>query len=674
MKKLILKKAYQDSSSVLDQQKRAAVAYSIRYADELNAEQLQAVMHDTGAALVIAGAGTGKTRTLTYRVARLIEDGVPPESILLLTFTRKAASEMLRRAAQLLDGRCEAVSGGTFHSFAHGYLRSVGKALTALGYESNFSVLDQSDAEDVMNLLRSQYVESSAAKERKRRFPRKDTLIDIVSKAVNCQTSIESVVLNDYPQFAEDISDIQQLCYRYAMYKRHHNLMDYDDLLAVFLELMHSNPELKRHAQRRYQYIMVDEYQDTNALQHALVLTLAGLHENVLVVGDDAQSIYAFRGANVDHILRFPEAFRHCRIIRLEENYRSTQPILSLANEIMRRAVWRYDKELYSRKAGSTFPAIIQAEDEQQQSQFVVQQIMEYYEEGISLEDIAVLIRSSYHSFDLEIELNRANIPYRKFGGIKFIETAHVKDVIAHLRVLVNPKDIVSWNRILLLLEGVGPRTANAVIQALLDGRITLHEWRNLRNIVRNDEQIALLFGLLERLEQSTATVGEKVWQVIDYYRPRMKNTYDDYKKRLKDIEVVGSIAERYRSLSALLADMAIEPPIEAVEDITTPSRDEETLTLSTIHSAKGLEWRVVFILWALDGRFPPVRAWETQESLEEERRLFYVACTRAKERLFITYPINIFDRESGMVLSKVSRFLDGVDETIAERYILLRE
>ena len=287
---------------------------------------------------------------------------------------------------------------------------------------------------------------------------------------------------------------------------------------------------------------------------------------------------------------------------------------------------------------------------------------------------MTILRFSGFHSNDLEIELSRANIPFQKFGGFKFIETSHVKDIIAHLRVLVNPKDAVSWNRILLLLEGVGPRTANTVIDAVVSGSITLQNTHNLSNIARGDEQIKRLFSLLARLEESNGAPGEKVWQIIDYYRPLMKKKYDDYKKRLKDIETVGSIAERYRAVPALLADMAIEPPTESVEEVLATGSETEFLTLSTIHSAKGLEWGAVFLIWALDGRFPPVRAFESEDTLEEERRLFYVAATRAKERLFISYPINIFDRESGMVLGKVSRFLDGIGEELAERYFLADE
>jgi DNA helicase-2/ATP-dependent DNA helicase PcrA len=668
MKKLLLKKSSVTAAS------RAPDSYKIRYDEELNAAQLQAVMHEEGAALVVAGAGTGKTRTLIYRVARLVEDRVPPESILLLTFTRKAAAEMLRRASHLLDGRCEAVSGGTFHSFAHGYLRRSQAAIAAFGYDPNFSVLDQSDAEDVVNLLRSQFLERGTPKDKKRRFPRKNTLFSIFSTAVNRRLPLETVVKNDFPQFADDIAEINALRERYASYKRWHNLMDYDDLLSVFVELLRQNESLRREAQERFRYIMVDEYQDTNAIQHEIVVTLASGHENVMAVGDDAQSIYGFRGADVGNILHFPDAFSSCRIIKLEENYRSAQPILSFSNEIMRRAAYGFEKELYSRKSGGAFPAVVQAESEEQQSEFIVQQILEYRENGLPLDDIAILMRSGFHSFDLEIELNRANIPYQKFGGFKFIETAHIKDIIAHLRVLVNPKDAVSWNRILLLLEGVGPKTANAVIEAVTTGEIGLHATHNLGKIVRGDEAIRGLFSLLARLDESDGAPGEKVWQIIEYYRPQMKKKYDDYKKRLKDIETMGAIAERYRTLPALLADMAIEPPIESVEDVQSPGAETEFVTLSTIHSAKGLEWRAVFIIWALDGRFPSSRAFDSEDDLEEERRLFYVACTRAKERLFIAYPINIFDRESGQVLGKVSRFLDGIGEEFVEHYMLATE
>lgn len=678
MKKILLKKT---TAAQISSPEPSVRTYTINYADELNAAQLQAVMHDTGAALIVAGAGTGKTRTLIYRLARLIEDGVQPETILLLTFTRKAAAEMLRRASHLLDGRCEAVSGGTFHSFAHTILRRSGRFLEASGFTPTFSVIDQSDAEDVVNLLRATITGAAQPRSRgrsttteQRRFPRKQTLFDIFSTSANCLISIESVVKADYPQYEQEIPNIERLHTLYTDYKRRYNLMDYDDLLARFLELMRSNKEFAREIQQRYRYIMVDEYQDTNSLQHDIVLQLAGHHENVMAVGDDAQSIYAFRGANVENILNFPKSFRHCAIIKLEENFRSVQPILSLTNDIISRAAFGYQKELYSRKPGSELPAIIRTANEQQQSLFIAQQVLELREQGTALSDMAVLVRSGFHSFDLELELTRANIPYQKFGGFKFIETSHIKDVIAHLRVVVNPKDAVSWNRILLLLEGVGPRTAARVIEAITGGQVSLEQPQNLQSIVKGDERIRSLFAVLAKAAAHTSNVGEIAWQIIEYYRPLMKKRYDDYKKRLKDIETFGGIAERYRSITSLLSDMAIDPPVESVEDVTAVGTEDEFLTISTIHSAKGLEWGTVFIPWVLDGRFPTVRSFDTPDSLEEERRLLYVACTRAKERLYLLYPTNIFDRESGMVLGKMSRFLEGVPEELADFFQVSEE
>lgn len=660
MKKLILRPVAKPAQQ--------QVNYKINYSGELNPAQFEAVMHRDGAALIIAGAGTGKTRTLIYRVARLVEDGIDPKSILLLTFTRKSSSEMLRRAAILLDGRCQDVSGGTFHSFAHQSLRRYARLI---GFDPNFSILDQTDAEDVVSLLRGNFTGNT--KEAKR-FPRKQTLFSMISAAVNRVLPLEEIVREDYPHYEGDLEAITQIYHAYDQYKRRHNLMDYDDLLLHLLTVCREVGEVRKHFHAMYRHVMVDEYQDTNKLQHEIVMHLAGPQENVVAVGDDAQSIYSFRGANFRNILEFPNSFRHCSIIKLEENYRSTQPILNLTNEIIKRAAYGYEKELYTHKTGGDPPAIICADSEQQQSRFIVQQVLELREQGVPLEDIAVLFRSGFHSFDLEIELNRANIPYQKFGGFKFVETAHIKDMIAHLRVLLNPRDAVSWNRILLLLDGVGPRTAAAVIDAIMDGRLTFSKTHDLAVAGSKGETILLLFDLLRRIVPENVAVDEKVAQLAEYYRPLMRKKYDDHTKRQKDIDVFIDIAERYRSLPALLSDMSLEAPVESVTDIDKTDKEEEMLTLSTIHSAKGLEWNSVFVMWALDGRFPPAKAFDTIDTLEEERRLMYVACTRAKEHLYITYPMNIYDRETGMVLGRPSRFIDEMPEGLAEQFMIVAE
>jgi DNA helicase-2/ATP-dependent DNA helicase PcrA len=653
---------------VLKRQTDAAVPhFRIRYADELNAAQLAVVEQVEGSVLVIAGAGTGKTRTLVYRVARMIEMGIPPEHILLLTFTRKSAQEMLRRASMLVGAKAEQVEGGTFHSFANLTLR---KYASLLGYEPSFSILDQGDCEDVVNLLRARL----GLDAKKRRFPRKQTLAAMISSSINRMVPVAEIINEEYPQYRNDIAEIESLARAYQEYKRQHNLMDYDDLLINLVLLLERHEDVRARLSDRHRFIMVDEYQDTNKLQHEIVRLLAEKRGNVMVVGDDSQSIYSFRGANFRNIMDFPKTFPAATIITLEENYRSTQPILTFTNEVLRGAVEKYEKNLFTRHIGGEPPIIISAMNEQLQSQFVVQRVLDLREEGIELSDIAVLFRSSFLSFDLEIELNKANIPYVKMGGFKFIETAHVKDLVAHLRVLHNPRDVVSWNRILLLLEGVGPRGAQRVVDGILEGQIDLSSEGVEAAEKLGNKAVGRLFERLHSLQPDAMSVPEKVDLLIDYYRPVMKKKYDDYTKRLKDIEMFGEIAGRYRSLSSFLSDMALEPPNESVIGLEDATSEDEKLVLSTIHSAKGLEWNTVIVIWALDGFFPSAKSASSHEAIEEERRLMYVATTRAKERLIITYPINIYDRDTGMVLSKPSRFIEGIPDDIAERWVVAEE
>jgi DNA helicase-2/ATP-dependent DNA helicase PcrA len=658
MKKLVLQK----KSTLLES--HTSKEYKILYHNELNDEQYRAVMHTDGAALVIAGAGTGKTRTLVYRVARLVEDGIPPEQILLLTFTKKSSAEMLRRASQLLDGRCDNVSGGTFHSFAHQLLR---KYALGVGIQSNFSILDQGDAEDTINLLRAQL----GLEKSKRTFPQKHTLIAMYSASVNRCTPIEIIIETQYPRFIEEIPQIQALVQSYIRYKRQHNLMDYDDLLVYLLSLLQTD-KFKKSIQNSYRYIMVDEYQDTNLLQHQIVVELAGKNQNVMAVGDDAQSIYSFRGANYQNIFNFPKSFNDCRLITIAKNYRSTQKVLEVANEIIKHAGIRYEKELVATEEGTTAPIIVSMSDERQQSLFVVQQIIEARENGIPLQEIAVLFRSGYMSFDLEIELNRANIPFKKFGGLKFIESAHIKDMIAFFKCVFNPIDVVSWHRILLLLEGVGARTAAKVIDDISNGFLSLNDYSILKNY-RSSEGIIALFDLIRREKKGIENIGAMAVRFAEFYRPILKKKYDDFSKRWKDIEMFLSITERYDSLTSFLSDMALDSPVESA-DVDPDDLKDEFVTLSTIHSAKGLEWNTVFIIWALDGKFPSSKSLHSLEDTEEERRLLYVAVTRAKVSLFITYPTNIYDRETGFVLGNSSRFLDTISEEVSERFVLVEE
>ena len=662
MKKITLKKS--PLTLITSDESR----FRIQYRDELNESQYEAAAHLEGPALVVAGAGTGKTRTLTYRVARLIEQGIRPESILLLTFTRKASREMLRRASLLLDERTERVSGGTFHSFANMILRQYAGEI---GYSSSFTILDQGDSEDVINILRTR----AGLATKKKRFPKKQTLQRMYSASVNTLTPLDLVIAKDFPQFSEQIDEIEQLAQAYVGYKRQNNVMDYDDLLVNLVTLLEKHEGIRTKLSDRYRHIMVDEYQDTNRLQARIVRQLAATHSNVMVVGDDSQSIYSFRGANFRNIMDFPKDFDGARVITLEENYRSTQPILDFTNDIIRMAAEKYSKTLFTRKESGMTPALIAMEGENTQSRFIAQHILELREEGVPLKEIAVLFRAGYHSFDLEIELARANIPYVKFGGLKLMETAHIKDMLAHLRIVENPKDIVSWTRVLLLCDGVGPVTAERITNEIVAGLNPLHERADdrIRQLARGEEIPAML-DMLREISGRGVAPGDKVERLLRYYTPVLKARYDDHPKRMKDLEMFQTIAERYSQLAIMLTDMALEPPNESVEDLLPEGHEDEYVTLSTIHSAKGLEWNSVFVMYLVDGRFPVSAAAEDMESMEEERRLFYVACTRAKQRLYLTYPTNIYDRATGTILSKPSRFLDGVEENLLEGFVVEAE
>lgn len=638
--------------------------FVINYKNELNPAQFEAASAVEGPYLIIAGAGTGKTRTLVYRVSRLVETGYDPKSIVLLTFTRKAASEMMNRAAILLDNRCSKIKGGTFHSFANLTLR---KYAQAAGLDSSFTILDQGDSEDVINLIRSQ----AGLISKEKRFPNKETLFKVYSLSVNTGRTVEEIIIENYPHFEELLDKVLGIQKIYTEYKRKNNLLDYDDLLVYHRDFLMSMSPAAKSFLSTLNFIMVDEYQDTNKLQAEVVKGLTQLKNNVMVVGDDSQSIYAFRGANFKNIIEFPKLFPGTKIIKLEENYRSVQPILDFTNQIIKGAVEKYDKHLYTHKAGGNLPVIIAASTENLQSKFIVEKILDLREEGVPLGEIAVLFRSSFFSFDLEIELTKANIPFLKFGGMKFVETAHIKDVLAFLRIAANPKDVVSWYRVLLLHEGVGPKTAQKILDELANARLTIKGNPDAVTNFRYNENIARLFQLLYQLHTKPMLPSEKAQLVVDYYYPLFKEKYDDYNKRYKDLEIFLNITENYKSLDSLLADMAIEPVIDSVIDIESPDKEEEYLTLSTIHSAKGLEWQSVFIIHAVEGYFPSSRSVESIEQLEEERRLMYVASTRAKQNLFVTYPMNLFDRAAGMTFSKPSRFITEMNPDLAEGWLL---
>lgn len=629
----------------------------INYKEELNAAQLAAVESTTGPHLVIAGAGSGKTRVLVYRVAHLVEEGVKPEEILLLTFTRKAASQMLHRASLLLDERCNKVSGGTFHSFANMTLR---KYASLLGLNNNFTILDQSDAQDAISFVRTDF----GFNKKEKRFPRKNTIQEIISKSINKSCDIGVILYDEYPQFLEWCEDLKKIRDEYKKYKESKSLLDYDDLLVYLRDLLDKHQDLRIKLSNKYKYIMVDEYQDTNKLQAHIVCLLASSHQNVMVVGDDSQSIYSFRGANFKNIMDFPKIFKGCKIITLEENYRSTQPILNLTNKIINSAQDKFEKNLYTNKKEGNLPIYVDAEDENSQSKFVADKILELREEGVELSDIAVLFRSGWHSNDLEVELASRNIPFVKYGGQKFVEAAHIKDMISYLRIAYNIFDAVSWHRILLLIGGIGTKTAQNIINEI----INLKKGFNLDlKTLGKSQDLVKLIDLLKNIDLTNNSPYDLIKLFLDYYSPLLKDKYDDFNKRLNDLDSLERIAARYDNLEEFLTDMSLEPPERNIVEAGIKDKDDRRLTLSTIHSAKGLEWHTVFLIYVAEGHLPSYLSLEDSEQIEEERRLLYVAATRAKENLFLIKPQidrsprSYFDSGSS-VFTQVSRFLDEGD------------
>jgi len=613
---------------------------------DLNPSQYEAVTHLDGPLLVIAGAGSGKTRTLVYRVARLLELGILPANLLLLTFTRRAAQEMLWRASVLLNESCQDVAGGTFHAMANMLLRRYGYHI---GYSPNFTIIDRSDAEGIINILKSSLSLAGAGK----RFPTKRVILNMISKAVNRSMDLESLLDDEYEHLEEFLSDIILLREHYAKFKFEHGLMDYDDLLVNLKKVLQENLQVRQEVSARFRYVMVDEYQDTNAIQAEIVRLIAASHNNVMAVGDDSQSIYSFRGADFRNIMDFPQIFPNTRIIKLEENYRSTQPILSMTNAIIDGADEKYTKTLFTKVEGGGKPELFNAADAGEEAGFVAGKIAELQKDGLSLKEMAVLFRSGFHSYKLEIELASRGIPFEKRGGLKLTESAHIKDILSYFRILVNPQDNLSWNRILLLLDKVGPKTAEKVLAAVKsadDPFTALAEypaapgWR---------QGLVKLAAVLQVLKDSSLAPVEQFEILSQYYQPIFERIYyDDYPKRSRDIEQLKTIVAGYDTLAAFVDDTALDPPESVVIEDTF-----DRLVLSTVHSAKGLEWDTVFIISLAEGKFPASQALPGAQ-WEEERRLLYVAATRAKRRLFMTYPREIMSVDRQFSRASLSPFL----------------
>ena len=685
---------------------RAPVELRIDYARELNPQQLAAVTAAPGPSLVIAGAGAGKTRTLTYRVAFLLEQGIPADRLLLLTFTNKAAKEMMRRVAELLGSDLSSLWGGTFHAIGNRILR---RHADLLGFSRDFTILDREDAKDLINAC----LDSAEIDLKATRFPKADVLGDIFSLAVNTGRTPRQVLEQQYDYFSALALQIEELQRRYAERKRATGVMDFDDLLALWLRLLQEHAEVRELYQRRFQFILVDEYQDTNRLQSELIDLLAARHHNVMVVGDDSQSIYSWRGANFQNILRFPERYPGVKIYKIETNYRSTPEILRLANAAIAANVHQFAKQLAPARKSGPKPVLVTCNDAAEQAAFVAQRVLELRDEGLNLSEMAVLYRSHFHALEIQLELTRRNIPFSITSGIRFFEQAHIKDMAAYLKLVCNPRDELAFKRLARMLPGIGGKTAERlwalfcatgsrgftgkgdafvvpaaevaetgtapatlVPEGGRDAKPTLATaLQGCAGSVPKKAAVAWaqFVATMSQLEEETLRnqPGELIQLALEAdYEDYLKERYTNYRSRLEDLEQLATFARQFPATQDFLAQLALLTNLEADED-RPAGADDEQLRLSTIHQAKGLEFGVVFVIMLCDGLFPSARSLDTAEGEEEERRLFYVAITRAKNELYLSHPLIRATHGGGDVMQQPSRFLGELPAGLREEWNL---
>jgi len=631
----------------------------IDYEKELNLEQYRVVMEEGGPLLVLAGAGSGKTRTLTYRVARLLERGIPQENILLATFTNKASHSMLNRVESLIHADTKRIMGGTFHHVAHLFLR---KHAHYLGYQTNFSIVDSEDARQIITTCMADLkIDPKLSK-----FPKSNVIAEIISLTVNTQSALDDVLASRYPFFLHLMNEITQVAALYEQKKKELAVMDFDDLLNNCRTLLRDNPDVLKTLSGRFEHILVDEYQDTNIIQADIVDLLASVHRNLMVVGDDSQSIYSFRGANFNNIINFPERYPDCRIFKLETNYRSTPEILHLANLSINNNEKQFPKELKAVRENGRRPVMVAARNVVKQADFVAQRVTELIRSGVPLKEIAVLYRAHYHSMEMQMEFVRRDIPFDMRSGIRFFEQAHIKDVTCYMRVLVNPRDELAWRRLLVMYPKVGKATFNKIWHYLKKDE-------NPLNALLKDEFIrAMSKSAKPGLEECQKTIRlllelpeaeripEKIIDVLlnrGGYRVYLQDNYSDASSREEDLIQLGNFSGQFLKMEDFLNELALLTNMAREENIGE-EEDEDKVALSTIHQAKGLEWSYVFLIWCADGMIPLQRALKEQEGEEEERRLFYVAVTRAKDQLYLCYPALDYNRSSGVLNMAPSRFI----------------
>jgi DNA helicase II / ATP-dependent DNA helicase PcrA len=635
----------------------------------LNEQQRAAATFGPTPLLIIAGAGTGKTNTLAHRVAHLIGSGTDPSRILLLTFTRRASAEMLKRVENIVVSQganqkalLSRVWGGTFHAVANRLLRAHSKSL---GLGEAFTVIDRSDAEDLLNVVRSEL----ALDKGNVRFPRKGTCLAIYSRCVNAREPIEPVLARQFPWCADFPDQLKSLFKTYVDRKQQQNVLDYDDLLLWWFHLMQDDA-LAAEVRRRFDAVLVDEYQDTNYLQASILQKMCPDGRGLTVVGDDAQSIYAFRAATVENILDFPKTYPGTTVIKLEQNYRSVQPILDATNAVIGLCPRRYEKDLFSTRRSAQKPRLVTLVDEDQQCGFVIDDILQHVEAGVPLRKQAVLFRTAHHSDALEVELTRRNIPFVKYGGLKFLEAGHVKDALSILRLAENPRDATSAFRVLQLLDGVGPAHARRAIEHLASHHHDPASWKHFTPPPAASEQWPEFLDMLLRLRPNDMPLPEQVAAMKRFYTPILEKRYDQAHLRKRDLDQLEQISGNFRSRSQMLSDLTLDPPTSTQDLAGPPLREEDYLILSTIHSAKGCEWDVVYVLHAADGNIPSDMSTGSDDEIEEERRLFYVALTRARDFLTVCFPLRYYRKKHGMgdqhSYAQLTRFLP---DTILDRF-----
>jgi len=643
------------------------------YLAKLNAEQRRAVEHgggsldDAAPLLIIAGAGSGKTNTLAHRVAHLIVEGVDPRRLLLLTFSRRAASEMQRRveriAAQVLGGKAGAMTdalawSGTFHAIGARLLREYAPDI---GLTRDFTIHDREDSADLINLVRHDLGFSKTAK----RFPMKGTCLSIYSRAVNAQAPLGEVLGRFFPWCAEWEDELRTLFGAYVETKQKQNVLDYDDLLLYWAQMMVEGA-IAQDVAARFDHVLVDEYQDTNSLQAAILLALKPTGRGLTVVGDDAQSIYSFRAATVRNILDFPGQFSPpAAIITLERNYRSTQPILAAANAVIDLAAERFTKNLWSDRACAQRPTLVNVADDAAQARYIVETVLETRETGVALKSQAVLFRASQHSASLEVELTRRNIPFVKFGGLKFLEASHIKDVLATLRWVQNTRDRVAGFRVAQLLPGIGPAAAGRLLDRMADSGDPARALSEFKPPAAAAEHWPEFAATIELLRRNAAGWPAELELVCRWYAPHLERIHDDAVVRQADLTQLAQIAGSYPSRERFLTELTLDPPDATSDEAGVPLLDEDYLILSTIHSAKGQEWTSVFLLNTVDGCLPSDLSTGSTPEIEEERRLLYVAMTRAKDQLHLMVPQRFFTHnQRGLgdrhVYAQRTRFIPG--------------